>query len=55
MNKIFAMAFAFLAIGACYGAVFCNAPWHYATTVFCILLSTMFASDSQTPDNTSLQ
>ena len=55
MNKIFAVAFAIIAVVAFYGAAFCNAPWHYATTVCCILLSTLFAVDSQTPDNTSLQ
>ena len=55
MNKIFAVAFAIIAVAAFYGAAFCAAPWHYATTVFCILISTVTATDGQTPDNKGLQ
>lgn len=49
MNKFFAVAFAIIAVMAFYGAAYCNAPWHYVTTIACILISTLFAADSGTP------
>lgn len=54
MNKFFAIIFSIIAVFAFYGAVFCNAPWHYATTVGCIILVTLFAADSGTPDKPGL-
>ena len=46
MNIVFAVAFAIIGAGAFYGAVFCNTPWHIATTLVCLFLSTLFAADS---------
>ena len=55
MNKFFAVVFAIMAVTAIYGALFQNAHWHIFTAMACTLLSLLFAADSKTPDNTSLQ
>ena len=55
MSKVLAVVFALLAVMAFYAAAFCNAPWHFATAIASTIIGIVLFTDSQTPDNTSLQ
>jgi NADH:ubiquinone oxidoreductase subunit 6 (subunit J) len=54
MNKIFAGAFALIAIVAFYGAVFHNAPWHIVTCLASMFISILFAAEGSNPKTPGL-
>lgn len=48
-NNLLAISSGLLGAVAFYGAAFCNAPWHYATTICCVLLTIVFSANASTP------